>query len=238
MTSSPARGRRQGRSTSRELIVASARKLFAERGFAATSLREIARDAGVDPALVHHYFSGKDDLFNACVALPADPDEVLSEVSGTPPAERGEALLRALLTLWDSPAQAALVALLRSATASTTHGSLVRVAVVNRILPRTVAGLPGDEDVLALRSSLVASTVMGLMMARYLLRLEPLASATHNELVAWFAPSLQASLTGPLPGDASKGPVAPGMGSSPHGRTAAGASTVEVGDIRQSRERA
>lgn len=91
MKSSPARGRRQGRSTSWELIVASAGKLFAERGFAATSLREIARDAGVDPALVHHYFSGKDDLFNACVALAADPDEVLREVSGTPPVERGEA---------------------------------------------------------------------------------------------------------------------------------------------------
>lgn len=211
MKSPPVRGRRQGRSTSRELILASARKLFAERGFTATSLREIARDAGVDPALVHHYFSGKDELFNACVELPADPGEVLGDASKTPAAERGEALLRALLTLWDSSAQPALVALLRSATGSTRQSSLVRTVLFKRVLSQVLAGLPGNDDELALRGSLAASTVMGLMMARYLLRIQPLASATHDELVAWFAPTLQNHLIGPLP-DTSGTPARHGPG--------------------------
>ncbi|WP_104091404.1 TetR family transcriptional regulator [Arthrobacter sp. GMC3] len=211
MKSPPVRGRRQGRSTSRELILASARKLFAERGFTATSLREIARDAGVDPALVHHYFSGKDELFNACVELPADPGEVLADASKTPAAERGEALLRALLTLWDSSAQPALVALLRSATGSTPQSSLVRTVLFKRVLSQVLAGLPGNDDELALRGSLAASTVMGLMMARYLLRIQPLTSATHDELVAWFAPTLQNHLIGPLP-DTSNTPARHGPG--------------------------
>jgi len=220
MKSSPARGRRQGRSTSRELILASARKLFAERGYAGTSLREIARDAAVDPALVHHFFAGKDELFNACVELPADPGEVLGGASTTPVAERGEALLRAVLTLWDSSAQPALVALLRSATGSTPQSSLIRAVLFKRVLGRVLAGLPGEEAELALRGSLAASTVMGLMMARYLLRMEPLASATHNELVAWFAPTLQKHLIGPLPGTSSEAACGPGT---------AGAPTVEDG---------
>ncbi|MGO4385252.1 TetR/AcrR family transcriptional regulator [Specibacter sp. RAF43] len=195
----PRRGRRAGPSTSRELILHSARALFAEHGYAATSLREIARDAAVDPAMVHHYFGGKEDLFNACVELPADPAQVLGGVSQTAPGERGEALLRALLTLWDSPAQPALLALLRGAASSKTQSALVRQVLLRRILTRATAGLPGDDDELLLRGSLLASQLMGLMVSRYLLRLDPLASATHSELAALIGPTLQHYLTGPLP---------------------------------------
>lgn len=200
MRTPPQRGRRQGRTTSRELILGSARKLFAERGYAATSLREIAREAGVDPAMVHHWFAGKEELFNACVELPADPAQVLGGVSETAAEVRGEALLRAILVLWDSAAQPALLALLRSAAGSRAQGALIRQVLVKRVLVRALAGLPGSQTELDRRGALVASQMIGLMVSRYLLRVEPLASAGHDELVALIGPTLQHYLTGPLPG--------------------------------------
>jgi AcrR family transcriptional regulator len=204
----PQRGRRQGRTTSRELILGSARKLFAEHGYAATSLREIARDAGVDPAMVHHWFGGKEELFNACVELPADPAQVLGHVGELPAELRGEALLRALLTLWDSPAQPALLALLRNVTGSKAQAALIRQVLFKRMLALAMAGLPGSAAELERRGVLVASQMIGLMVARYLLRAEPLASAGHDELAALIAPVLQHYLTGPLPGTGSAVPGA------------------------------
>lgn len=204
MRTPPQRGRRQGRTTSRELILGSARKLFAEHGYAATSLREIARDAGVDPAMVHHYFAGKEELFNACVELPADPAQVLGGVSETPAGVRGEALLRAILTLWDSAAQPALLALLRNAAGSKAQGALIRQVLFKRVMVRALAGLPGSQAELERRGALVASQMIGLMVSRYLLRVEPLASAGHDELVALIGPTLQNYLTGPLPGNEAK----------------------------------
>ena len=203
MRTPPQRGRRQGRTTSRELILGSARKLFAEHGYAATSLREIARDAGVDPAMVHHWFGGKEELFNACVELPADPAQVLGHVGELPAELRGEALLRALLTLWDSPAQPALLALLRNVTGSKAQAALIRQVLFKRMLALAMAGLPGSAAELERRGVLVASQMIGLMVARYLLRAEPLASAGHDELAVLIAPVLQHYLTGPLPGTGS-----------------------------------
>nr|WP_218063781.1 TetR family transcriptional regulator [Arthrobacter wenxiniae] len=187
----------------------SARKLFAEHGYAATSLREIARDAGVDPAMVHHWFGGKEELFNACVELPADPAQVLGHVGELPAELRGEALLRALLTLWDSPAQPALLALLRNVTGSKAQAALIRQVLFKRMLALAMAGLPGSAAELERRGVLVASQMIGLMVARYLLRAEPLASAGHDELAALIAPVLQHYLTGPLPGTGS---AVPGTG--------------------------
>lgn len=227
MASQSPRGRRQGTTNSRELILASARKLFAARGYATTSLREIARDAGLDPAMVHHYFAGKDELFNACVELPVDPEQVLGDVSRTPPQERGEALLRTLLVLWDSPAQPALLALLRSATGSRTQSALIRQVLFSRVLAKVMADLPDDASLRALRGSLVASQVMGLIMARYLLRIEPLATATHDELVRLIAPTLQNYLTGPVNGT---------MGTSTHGPLPGRAFSVDDQVERQSWE--
>lgn len=192
------RGRRQGASTSRNLILTSARGLFAEHGFAATSLREIARVAGVDPALVHHYFASKEELFDACVELPLDPAQVLAVVGATPPPERGEQIVRTLLELWDSPAQPALLALLRSAAGSHGHNALIREVFLTRILARATTGLPGDAQEVALRGSLMASQMFGVMFARYILRIEPLASASHDEVTALVAPTVQRYLTGPL----------------------------------------
>ncbi|WP_125611082.1 TetR family transcriptional regulator [Specibacter cremeus] len=194
------RGRRTGAPDTRQGILAAARTLFARQGFEATSLREIARTAGVDPAMVHHYFDGKEDLFNSCVELPANPDEVFAGMAEVPAEERGEAILRTILGLWDSPAQPALLALLRGAATSQTTAALFRETVFRRILSKAMAGLPGDAAELRLRGTLVASQIMGLVMTRYLFRVEPLAHASTDQLAALAGPTIQRYLTGPLPG--------------------------------------
>ncbi|HEY8293865.1 MAG TPA: TetR family transcriptional regulator [Micrococcaceae bacterium] len=194
----PRRGRRSGTEGTRELILASARKLFSERGYDAASLRQIARDAGVDAAMVHHYFQNKDGLFAACVELPADPRAVLADVVVVPVAERGAAILRALLTLWDSPVQPALLALLRGAVSSRAQAALLREVLSKRIVGVALVDLPDDDGGRRLRGSLLASQLIGLMLSRYVLRLEPLASASHEDIVALVGPTLQRYLTGPL----------------------------------------
>ncbi len=195
----PRRGRRSGTGNSRAVILGSARKLFAEHGYDATSLRRIARDAGVDAAMVHHYFQDKDELFAACVELPADPRRILDGVATAAPADRGEQVLRAVLRLWDSPAQPALIALIRGALSSKAQSTLMREVLNKRIISLVLTDLPGDAAARSLRGSLLASQLIGLMISRYILKVEPLASAAPDDVVALVAPTLQHYLTGPLP---------------------------------------
>ncbi|WP_051478940.1 TetR family transcriptional regulator [Arthrobacter sp. H5] len=190
------RGRRAGKEDTRSAIIQAARSLFAEHGFEGTSLRQIARSANVDPALIHHYFDGKEGLFAACIELPADPATALAGVVAAPPDQRGEALLRAILGLWDSPAQPALLTLLRGAVGSKRQAELMREVFGRRILVLVTTGM--DDDDTRLRGSLAASQIMGLMLARYVIKLEPLASLSHDELVRNLAPTVQRYLTGEL----------------------------------------
>ncbi|SDX44161.1 transcriptional regulator, TetR family [Arthrobacter sp. yr096] len=192
------RGRRSAREHSREAILAAARKLFAEHGFEGTSLRQVAREASVDPAMVHHFFRGKDELFAASVELPADPAEVLAGVEGTDPGARAEVIVRAVLRLWEGPAQHGLVAFVRGTIGSKAKTAMLREMVNRTILSRVMAGVPGPAEEVRLRGSLVASQVMGLMLTRYVLRLEPLASAAQDDVVRWVAPNIQRYLTGNL----------------------------------------
>lgn len=194
----PARGRRSGTTASRDHILDAARRLFAEQGFEGTSLRQVARSAGVDPAMVHHFFSGKDELFALSVELPADPEQVLAGVVGSDPEKRGELVVRAVLRLWESPAQPGLVAFIRGTLGSKAKTTLLREMVTRTIINRIIAGLPGSPGELALRGNLVATQMVGLMMVRYVVRLEPLASATAEEVVRLVAPNVQHYLTGSL----------------------------------------
>lgn len=193
-----ARGRRSGAAASREHILAAARRLFAEHGFEGTSLRQVARAAGVDPAMVHHYFKGKDELFALSVELPADPEAVLSGVVDSDPERRGELVVRAVLRLWESPAQPGLVAFIRGTLGSRSKTSLLREMVTRAIISRIMAGLPGSPEDLALRGDLVATQMVGLMMVRYVVRLEPLASTPAEDVVRLVAPNVQRYLTGAL----------------------------------------
>jgi AcrR family transcriptional regulator len=183
-------------------VLAAARECFAERGFEGSTIRAIAAAAGVDPALVHHYFGSKEDLFVAAVEAPVDPADLLPEVLAGGREALGENVLRLFLRVWDGPLQPAGLALVRSATGSDHRARLLREFLVARVLRRVVGTLDVPPAEREARGALVASQLAGLIMTRYVLRLEPLASATADSLVAALGPTLQRYLTGDvaLPG--------------------------------------
>ena len=191
------RGRRPGAPDTRTEILASARARFADRGFGGTTIRAVAADAGVDPALVHHYFGSKDDLFLAALELPVDPRVLLAPVVAAGPEDAGARLLRTFLGVWDEPGnQLTFLGLFRSVL-EPDGGRLISQGFVPVVLGPVGQGLGLDRP--EARMSLVASQMIGLIMARYLLRLEPLASMAPELLVETYAPTIQRYLTGDLP---------------------------------------
>ena len=188
-------GRRQGRSVTREAILASARRLFAERGFDGASLRAIAADAGVDPALVRHFFGGKERVFVAALELPVDPSVAIPEVIGGELAGAGARLVGFFLSVWDdAPKRAPLEAILRSAI---TDSDAAFARPLARIVLQPIAEAVGGDEA-ELRACLCASQILGLALTRYILHLEPLASAPAPVVADSVGPVLQRYLTGPL----------------------------------------
>ncbi|MGK5518064.1 TetR family transcriptional regulator [Micromonospora sp. URMC 107] len=191
-------GRRPGNPDTRQAILDAARAAFAERGFDGSSIRAVAAAAQVDPALVHHYFGSKDRLFLAAMHAPVDPAELLPRVLAGDRAGLGERLVRTFLGVWDSPAGTAGVALLRSAVSNEWTARLLREFLVTQVLRRILDQLDADPAELPLRGSLVASQLIGLAMMRHVVRLEPVASAAPETLVAAVGPTVQRYLTGDL----------------------------------------
>ena len=191
-------GRRPGNPDTREAILRAARDAFADRGYDAASIRAIAAAAGVDPALVHHYFGNKDQLFFAAMNAPLDPGELLPKVLAGDRDGIGERLARTFLGVWDSSAGTAGVALLRSALSNEWTARLLREFITTQVLRRVLENLEVDPAELPMRGSLVASQLMGLAMVRHVVKLEPAASADPEVLVAAVAPTLQRYLTAPL----------------------------------------
>jgi AcrR family transcriptional regulator len=173
--------------------------VFAERGFDGATIRAIAMAAGVDPALVHHYFGSKDKLFLAAIEAPADPADLLPEVLGAGRDQLGAAVVRLLLKVWDGPMRPAGLALVRSAVANEWTAKLLREFLMTQVLRRVVGTLELPTAEREARGGLVASQLIGLVMARYVLRVEPLASASPESLVAAIGPTVQRYLTGDIP---------------------------------------
>ncbi len=197
MSTSTRRGRRPGRPDTKAAILAAARESFAASGFGGTTIRAIATGAGVDAALVHHYFGSKDDLFVAALALPVDPREVIGAAVAGPAEEAGEKLIRAFLSVWDDPVlQPALLALVRRVL-EPGGDRLIRDGFVPVVLLPVGEHLGLDRP--ELRMPLVASQVIGLILARYVVRVEPIASLDADSLTAIYAPTIQRYLTGALP---------------------------------------
>jgi AcrR family transcriptional regulator len=189
-----------GAASARVAIVRAASEEFVERGYEAASLRAIARRAGVDSALVHHYFDGKADLFAAALEAPLRPDRVLEVVLRAPQEEVGERLVRFLCEqLDDERASKRMVVVLRTALGSGPGTRMVREFLAREVLSRLVA-LNGDAEDAGLRADLAAAQIVGLIMTRYVLALEPVASATADELARRVGPVLQWHLFGTPPG--------------------------------------
>ena len=191
------RGRRPGAPDTRAEVLAAARASFAEKGFRGTTIRAVAASAGVDPALVHHYFGSKDDLFLAALEMPVDPRELLAPVVAQGPDGAGERLLRTFLSAWDDPEiQVRLLAVVRSVL-SEDGATLLNEGFIPVVVGPVLAQLVVDRP--EVRVPLVASQVVGLIVTRYLLALPPMAEMSADDVVARVGPVLQHYLTGDLP---------------------------------------
>ncbi len=191
-------GRPPGSSDARERILVSARELFASNGFDKSSIRAIATAAGVDSALVHHYFGTKQQLFAAAIHIPIDPMAILVPIRETPIEELGHTLPMLLIPVWDSEMGAGLIATLRSLL-SGSDVSLIRTFIQEVIVAEVAPRVDNPPGTGRIRVQFVASQLVGLVMARYIIGLEPFASLSADRIAHTIGPNLQRYLTGELP---------------------------------------
>jgi AcrR family transcriptional regulator len=193
-------GRSPGSPPNRAAILAAARVEFSQRGYEGATIRRIARAAGVDAALVHHYFGTKDELLQAALQ-PADEDRLTQLLAGAREG-LGERLLRSILTEWDAEVGTGtrtLIALVRSASTNEDAARLLRTSFASGGILQLVERLAVSQPIL--RAALVVSELIGVVSARFVLRIEPISSADLESLIAWCAPTLQRYLTERLPED-------------------------------------
>ncbi|MEU0644568.1 TetR/AcrR family transcriptional regulator [Streptomyces umbrinus] len=181
----------------RDRILAAAREEFSERGYEKTSVRGIAKSAGVDSALVHHYFGTKEQVFEASIEVAFGP--LLSapgSIAEGPLDGVGERLARFFFGVWENPAtRKALLAIIRSAVNNEVAASVFRRLISAQLLRRVAAQL--DTPDAELRAELAAAQLVGIAMLRYVIKVEPLASANPEQIIARVAPVIQAHLTNP-----------------------------------------
>jgi len=203
----PRVGRAPGSPPNREAILAAARGYFESHGYEGATIRAIAAQAGVDPALVHHYFGSKDQLLVAALKLPVNPRDVVVELLAGGTETIGERLLRRMLSVWgaDWATGGSIIRMVRTAVSNEDAARMVREFFTREIIGRLAEALDVPQP--RLRVALVASQILGIAMARFIIRIEPIASADPETLVALYAPTIQRYLTGPLPGDRGTGEV-------------------------------
>ena len=192
-------GRRVGTSESREDIAAAARRLFAARGYGAVPVRVIAAEAGVDPALIYHFFGSKKGLLDELMALPFDPEEVVRQALAGGIDALGEHIVRFILTqLRDPVAGEKIVAVLRTAAAQPDAAAALREFYSRRLLEPLALSLHIDRP--RLRAALCSSQLIGLAMAEHVIGIDPLVRAPTEDLIGIYADTVQRYLTEPLPG--------------------------------------
>jgi AcrR family transcriptional regulator len=193
------RGRRPSGEDTRGSILNAARGEFATRGYDGTTMRGIARRAGVDPRLVHHYFEGgKEEIFVAALDFPVRPGDMVEAILGPGPDGVGERMVRLFLGIMDSPEGGTRMrAVLGAAVVNEAGARMVREFITREVVGRIVGELSVDRP--ALRANLAASHLVGIAIVRIIVRVEPLASADVDEVVAFVAPTMQRYLTAPDP---------------------------------------
>ena len=183
----------------RETIIAAAAQDFAHDGYDATSMRGIARSAAVDPALVRHYFSSKADLFIEAIGAPMRPDQLIKRALAGPRDQIGVNVIRYVVETLDRPgASDRVVRLLHTALGQEFAASMFRQFIMREVLKRIAKEL-GDDDA-EMRASFAATQIVGMVVARYGIKIEPLASASPDDVVNRIGPVVQWHLMGnPLP---------------------------------------
>ncbi len=193
------KGRRPGSPDTQGQILDAASREFVGRGFERATIRGVATAAGVDPALVLHYFGSKEQLFIAALRVPVDPAAIVRSIlDETAPDDVGERLIATLLDVWDAGADRnPMIAVLRSIAGDGPVADAVRQFIERSIIATFAERLPGPEA--QLRGALIGSQVAGLLLGRYVLRLEPLASTDPKRLAAIYGPTIQRYAFGELP---------------------------------------
>lgn len=192
-------GRRPGPTTTRDAIAAAARRQFAELGYDRATLRGIAGEAGVDAALVVRFHGSKEALFREVMALPPAVAEAIAGLADGPRATVGRRLAEAIVGMLEDPrSRSVVLGRIRSASSHPDAAALVR-ETVTRDVGRLVAALTDDEP--ETRAALVGSQIVGLALARHVVRVEPLASLPAADVVDHIAPVFQHYLGGPLKTD-------------------------------------
>lgn len=183
-------GRRPGSTRTREDIIAAAREVFGERGYDGATVRSVAARAGVDPALLYHYFGSKQQLFVAAMEIPYRWESVLRETIDGPHDQMGERLVSRMLGLWEDPEVKPLfMGVVRSAATDPVAAEMVRRLLAEGPFTALAHAIgPPDGD---LRAMLVASHVMGVALLRYIIHLEPMASAPVHVLAKMVGPTVQ-----------------------------------------------
>ncbi|WP_326619283.1 TetR family transcriptional regulator [Streptomyces decoyicus] len=192
----PARAAAEAGPGARERILAAARTEFAARGYDKTSVRGIAKAAGVDAALVHHYFGTKEQVFEAAIELTFAPALTMPEAIAGGGADVGERMARFMFGVWENPVtRQPLLAIMRSALTNDTAAAVLRGLIERRMLQRVAGELhvPDPE----FRVQLAAGHLIGIAMLRYVIKMDPVASADPEEIIAMVAPTLQRYLTQP-----------------------------------------
>src|SRR5205085_6305423 len=191
----PRTGRRPGSGGTKEKILGAARVHFSEVGFDGATIRGIATVAGVDAALISHYFGSKEGVFLAAVEFPADPAEFIPRLLAPGLDSLGERLVRFFLDTWDSPAGSPMLALIRPVVSNEYAAATLREFVSREVLGRIAAAIQLERP--QLRATLAASQLIGIAMLRYVVKVEPLASAGSDEVARWAGPVVQRYLTDP-----------------------------------------
>ncbi len=190
MSTTRRRGRPKGESGSRELIVVAAEHEFGEHGYDGATIRAIAARAGVDPALVHHYFGTKADLFAEVIGIPLRPDVDVPAILQGPREQVGERVVRYVLQAFEQPdVRRRGVTMIRVAIGSKVMSPPLVGFLARELIGRITARL--DTPDAALRATLVASQMAGLLVTRYIVKLHPIADAPVDELVARIGPTIQ-----------------------------------------------
>jgi AcrR family transcriptional regulator len=171
----------------KDAILAAARERFAKDGYERATIRAIAGEAGIDPAMVMRYFGSKEKLF----ATAAEFELSLPDLSEVPPEEVGRRIAAHAVDRWDK--DETLMALLRAAVTNPSAAERMREIFAAQLGPAVEKVAPDDP---AARAGLVATQILGLVLSRYVLRLPPVAAMDRDALVDWLGPTLQRYLTG------------------------------------------
>ncbi|MEV6348256.1 TetR family transcriptional regulator [Actinoplanes sp. NPDC051851] len=193
----PGRPTGGGDSGTRQAILDAAREQFAAKGYDGASLRVIAAAAGVDTGLIRHFYGSKDDLFDAALEIPQEFTQRVARAVTGDPDNFGERLVDTYLTLWEDPASsAALLAIVRSAIVSDRAADRLQAVLNARFLAELAPHLGGKGG--HARAALAGAHLLGIAIARYVVRAGPIADLDRGTLVAWCAPAVQRYLTAPL----------------------------------------